>query len=540
MLRKTLIITLVVTLAFTMSIGTAFGCTTIFVGKNKTADGSVMYAHTEESDNGLDAQHFIYNTAGVYSFIGSQAALSNGGSELCWGVNENQVSISNNIIASVRSGFVNPTSLAFSWHGVNRLVLEQATSARHGVELIIDYINTGRYTGTMYMIADPDEGWIIEILRAGPWVAKRLGDDDIYAMGNNLTIGEIDFSDDGTNWLWSDNVATYAMDRGWYTPAVAGDFSDFNWKNTYNNLNYLNGAWYNLRVNEAAKKLNDAADNAGGVTVPLFMETMRNNYYGTPLYRVNANGSPLVTFGSAPTGHRMTSTEDTDFQAIVHLRKGMPKEIGAVSWMSLATSTTSPYTPYYLGTTEFPIEYQTGVRGSSRMKLAWNSNLDLNSAYWTQRNIFGFTHAHFDAAYPIVKGAWNTLEQDAFAKQAIVEAEALKIYNSGGAAVASGFLNDYSNGIALSAYDKSVTLLKQLTDQIPLYTEVSAYVDKLNGNKNDLTITVKEVYFSVEDIIYTETFKINNNAAGTYDVGGYEVYVDTKGNTQIRECYIVI
>jgi len=32
---------------------------------------------------------------------------------------------------------------------------------------------------------------------------------------------------------------------------------------------------------------------------------------------------------------------------------------------------------------------------------------------------------------------------------------------------------------------------------------------------------------------------INNNAAGTYQVGIYRVYVDTKGNTQIHECYIV-
>ena len=32
---------------------------------------------------------------------------------------------------------------------------------------------------------------------------------------------------------------------------------------------------------------------------------------------------------------------------------------------------------------------------------------------------------------------------------------------------------------------------------------------------------------------------ISNNAAGTYAVGKYKVYVDTKGNDQIRECYIV-
>ena len=69
--------------------------------------------------------------------------------------------------------------------------------------------------------------------------------------------------------------------------------------------------------------------------------------------------------------------------------------------------------------------------------------------------------------------------------------------------------------------------------------KASAFVTRLNGNRNDLTITVTEAYSdgSVNEI--TDTVAINNNAAGSYDVGSYVVYVDTKGNDQIRECYIV-
>ena len=67
----------------------------------------------------------------------------------------------------------------------------------------------------------------------------------------------------------------------------------------------------------------------------------------------------------------------------------------------------------------------------------------------------------------------------------------------------------------------------------------SAYVTKLNGNKNDLTITVKVTLLDGRTSSTTKTFSINNNAAGTYVVGEYKVYVDTKGNDQIRACYIV-
>ena len=62
---------------------------------------------------------------------------------------------------------------------------------------------------------------------------------------------------------------------------------------------------------------------------------------------------------------------------------------------------------------------------------------------------------------------------------------------------------------------------------------------KLNCNQNDLTITVTEKYSDGSTNLIKATVRINNNAAGTYTVGGYKVYVDTKGNDQIRECRIV-
>ncbi|MCL2741486.1 MAG: hypothetical protein FWE70_05165, partial [Oscillospiraceae bacterium] len=66
----------------------------------------------------------------------------------------------------------------------------------------------------------------------------------------------------------------------------------------------------------------------------------------------------------------------------------------------------------------------------------------------------------------------------------------------------------------------------------------TAFVTKLNGNQNDLTVTVTEVYSNGMKFVTAKTIKINNNAAGTYEVGDYKVYVDTKGNDQIRACHI--
>ncbi|MCL2817170.1 MAG: GDSL-type esterase/lipase family protein [Clostridiales bacterium] len=65
-----------------------------------------------------------------------------------------------------------------------------------------------------------------------------------------------------------------------------------------------------------------------------------------------------------------------------------------------------------------------------------------------------------------------------------------------------------------------------------------ATVEKLNGNKNLLTVTVTETFPLKSANTVELSFLIDNNAAGFYEVGGYTVYVDTKGNTQIRACYI--
>jgi hypothetical protein len=71
-------------------------------------------------------------------------------------------------------------------------------------------------------------------------------------------------------------------------------------------------------------------------------------------------------------------------------------------------------------------------------------------------------------------------------------------------------------------------------------TDPFASVKKLNGNQNELTITIVETYSDGSTItIAKKTFAIRNNAADTYQVGDYRVYVDTKGNVQIRACYFV-
>jgi len=73
----------------------------------------------------------------------------------------------------------------------------------------------------------------------------------------------------------------------------------------------------------------------------------------------------------------------------------------------------------------------------------------------------------------------------------------------------------------------------------PIKVTVSAYVKQTTGNTNQLFITIIEHY--PNNIANIETYQITalNNDATVYKAGKYNVYVNVKGNTDVRECRLV-
>ena len=67
---------------------------------------------------------------------------------------------------------------------------------------------------------------------------------------------------------------------------------------------------------------------------------------------------------------------------------------------------------------------------------------------------------------------------------------------------------------------------------------VTAIVEKFDGNQNRLWIRLAD-----DNGTIAEPYIIKNNSAGIYRIssnsGDYQIYVDTKGNTQVRACYIM-
>lgn len=98
-----------------------------------------------------------------------------------------------------------------------------------------------------------------------------------------------------------------------------------------------------------------------------------------------------------------------------------------------------------------------------------------------------------------------------------------------------GFAGFYLGDEAELPHQRTDIVVPEAAVGVPVDWELSASVEKLKGSRNQLTVTVTEIDRDGTETPITETFRIANNAADTYSVGEYRVFVDTKGNTQIRE-----
>ena len=200
-------------------------CTTLVVGRNRSATGHVVLAHSEEL--GRNSAHKVGIVPARDVPPGGRFPLHSSGAldqpartarhlatrifdkrhypgDHTSGINEHGVAVANNMammrdVPEARMYEVIPGGII--WTEFMQLVLERATSARAGAALVGELC--GRHglsadSGTMIAIADPDEAWWVELARDGQWAAERIGDDEVSVRANCYRIGARREGDDGT------------------------------------------------------------------------------------------------------------------------------------------------------------------------------------------------------------------------------------------------------------------------------------------------------------------------------------------------------
>ncbi len=439
-------------------------CTSLIVGKDATADGSVLLAHNE--DLGGHAAHHLIVVPRKKHELGEAFKLYSGGEipqvketyayiastifdmdyvpgTLTSGINEYQVAIGNNV-ASSRKELVPPEKIhkgGIIWTEFAQIALERTKTAREAVE-IMGHLSEEYWLsadpGTMFVIADANEGWIIEIPRGGQWVAKRVPDDGYAVIANTFRIGEVDCEDE-ENFLCSKDLINFAVERGWYDPASG---EPFNFAKVYGNPRSLESV-SNTRRHWRCESL--LADFAPEVKLADVMSIMRDHLEGTEYDLTNK-------YETSPhrTRQRVICVLSTEVSMVAQLRNWLPAEIGGVAWWALSTPCTSVYIPWYMGILEVPYAYQIGT-----------NEYDEESAYWAFNRLPNLVDAKYGNLIGDVRAIWADIEPKALALQEIVEEVALRTYDKD-RRLARLFLTYYSNALGMKALNEANKLADEL------------------------------------------------------------------------------
>ncbi len=190
----------------------SFGCTNLIVGKNASADGSVIISYSADS---YGMYGFLYHSpAGKHSkgemvdvvewdtgkYLGKIPQVSET-YNVIGNINEFQVSIGETTFGG-REELVDTTAI-IDYGSLIYLALQRSRSAREAIKVMTGLVQEFGYasSGESFTIADPSEVWIMEMIGKGPgvrgavWVAVRVPDDCIAAHANQSRIHKFDMND---------------------------------------------------------------------------------------------------------------------------------------------------------------------------------------------------------------------------------------------------------------------------------------------------------------------------------------------------------
>ena len=253
------------------------GCTTILVGKDASADGSVIACQTADcgvcdftwhyvpaADHKEGAVRKIYHINQIKTWppeVGGkwvkyvegdtgveipQVPHTYAYQHAVFGhMNEHQLGIAESSIGCQRKMMNSTPSAIMDITTLTMLAMERCKTAREAIQLMGSLAEKHGYGfhdgGEMLAVADPKEIWLFEIMPVGPlwtsasgkpgavWCAQRVPDDQVSFCPNESRIGEIDLKIKDY-FMASSNVVSYAVENGFYDSAGGKPFS---WKRAY-------------------------------------------------------------------------------------------------------------------------------------------------------------------------------------------------------------------------------------------------------------------------------------------------------------------
>ena len=445
-------------------------CTTVMVGKKMMANGSYVYARSDDSTS-VRATRLVHYPAGngpkEFLAIDSPfrcplpekrvgfSALEREDLPYHWGeagFNDLGVGMSatETIFSSKEVLALDPyVPEGLAENSVFHIILPYIKSAREGVlrlgELIEKY---GSAEGFGIAFMDEKETWYLENAGGHRYLAKRIPDDKYYVSGNQSRYRDYDPKED----IASKDLVEWAREHGFFSGKF--DFHKAYSLESENDKTYnYPRVWYLQKMFtpslEQDVKVNDypvylKADRA--LTIDDIKAAFRSHYDGTshdPYLHSNPKEPwrPISIFRTINTH-------------ILQIRPDLPKEIGRLDFMAEGMADLCVFLPLYQGVTSYPKAYGIGTRHSQK-----------SSAYWLFRKVSALGMMNYNEYAPIIKGRYAALEADIEKSRLKMEAEFLDVYKCS-AAEAVALLQKWSDKVLSRALRVASDLEEQLFTQL--------------------------------------------------------------------------
>ena len=482
--KKTLIGILV-----TLLVPASFACTTVIVGKDASTTGQIMFGRNSDTKSPARAKHLkIYpETASSARFI----ALPYYDTESRDGMLQVAMNQHGVAISATETITSNKTALQFDPFVESGLgefdlvkpIIGQAKTAQEAVDILGGIITSrGVSEGFGVVLADANEAWYLETGSGHHWVAVKIPDDAYFVSSNQGRIQQIGLQDGKfeSGFKGSPDVISFAVEHKF------AQYSDhqFDFRKTYQRIinrqtgNLENDISYNYYRIATLQNLYSQRSISGFESgeFPTFLKPVRKlslqdvesgleNYFQGTTY------NPYLT---ESTVYRAISVFRSSNSHITVMTNNPESSLAVVEYIALGMPSSSIYIPFYVGMTRVPDGYAVG-----------NDKADDQSAFWRFRKLQTLVLLDFAHNQPIVRAAFDNLQQKINLQQVAMEKKYTKTHNA-------QLIDQFTAKVVKEALELNDSLRSQLEDH---YNHTNSVHLKFNNADYDkLTAEMYQKY----------------------------------------------
>jgi dipeptidase len=443
-------------------------CTNVLVSAGASADGSVMISYLADAGGFMDP---------LYYYPGGEYKPGDSLDIICWhyghllgripqvaktyrvigNMNEHQVAIGETTFTGrpelgKANGFIDYGAMMY-------IALQRAKTAREAIKIMTGLVDAHGYnsTGESFSIADKNEAWIMEFIGKGEhgqgavWVAARVPDGYIAAHANQARIRKIDWNDT-ENWMWSDDLVSFAVQMGWFGANQPRE--EFSFVDAYNppdceSLLLCEGRVWSI-FRRAAPEQNFPAEYwrcvQGAEPYPLFVKPankitvqdmiglVRDHFHDSPFYAgVGFDAGPfnnpyrwrpiyftLEEGGQKYAWPRTISQPQTGFSFVSQSRNWLPDPIGGIFWYSVDDTYSNAYMPLYVGMQRAPKSLTTGNI----------VDFDWDSAFWVFNLVANYAYGLYSYIIKDIQEVQQEVETRSYTMTKAVDVAAKALYDT--------------------------------------------------------------------------------------------------------------